>query len=236
MMQSIVSDHGLQLLTVNSPKTVKGENAQWVTGILYLAPARTSGVNMCPQSTPGCEASCLFTAGRGAMSRVQNARIRKTLWFSMDRRGFMEALCEDIAKLEARALAKGFRLCIRLNGTSDVLWHKIRVRNKPNIHSVFPHIQFYDYTKQRPAKFSGKPGNLHVTYSRSELNEEEARKLSLAGLPVAVVWRDELPATYWGKPVYDADQNDLRFLDPPGHIVGLLAKGRAKKDETGFVI
>ena len=34
----------------------------------------------------------------------------------------------------------------------------------------------------------------------------------------------------------DGDKDDLRFLDTPGHIVALYAKGEAKKDRDGFVI
>jgi len=51
---------------------------------------------------------------------------------------------------------------------------------------------------------------------------------------VAVVF-DRLPEEYMGKPVFNADDTDLRFLDPKGVILGLKAKGRAKKDTSGFV-
>ena len=34
----------------------------------------------------------------------------------------------------------------------------------------------------------------------------------------------------------DGDENDLRFLDPPGSMVYLKAKGLARKDDSGFVI
>ena len=34
----------------------------------------------------------------------------------------------------------------------------------------------------------------------------------------------------------DGDADDLRFLDPAGSVVALYAKGRAKKDKTGFVV
>jgi hypothetical protein len=39
-----------------------------------------------------------------------------------------------------------------------------------------------------------------------------------------------------GRPVINADEHDLRFLDDKGVIAGLKAKGRAKKDYSGFVI
>ena len=57
-----------------------------------------------------------------------------------------------------------------------------------------------------------------------------------AGGNVAVVFRNSLPAEYMGRKVVSCDDNDLRFLDPQGVIVGLIEKGLAKKDETGFVV
>ena len=33
----------------------------------------------------------------------------------------------------------------------------------------------------------------------------------------------------------DGDESDLRFLDKQGVVVGLIEKGLAKKDSTGFV-
>jgi len=36
--------------------------------------------------------------------------------------------------------------------------------------------------------------------------------------------------------VVNGDETDLRFLDGKNKIVGLVQKGLAKKDETGFVI
>ena len=53
---------------------------------------------------------------------------------------------------------------------------------------------------------------------------------------VAVVFRGALPNTYKGKKVINGDINDLRFLDPKGIVVGLIQKGRAKKDSSGFVV
>ena len=52
---------------------------------------------------------------------------------------------------------------------------------------------------------------------------------------VAAVFH-EVPETYLGRKVINGDETDLRFLDPKGVIVGLKAKGKAKKDKTGFVV
>jgi hypothetical protein len=50
-----------------------------------------------------------------------------------------------------------------------------------------------------------------------------------------VFW-PEVPQSHWGKPVIDGDKHDARFLDQAGTIVGLKAKGQAKKDTTGFTV
>ena len=61
----------------NNAKTIKGQKYKYMTAILYLAPARTSGHNVCPLASVGCKASCLNTAGRGQMGSVQLGRINK---------------------------------------------------------------------------------------------------------------------------------------------------------------
>jgi hypothetical protein len=45
-----------------------------------------------------------------------------------------------------------------------------------------------------------------------------------------------MPKKFLGLKVINGDKNDLRFLDPKNSIVGLYAKGKAKKDYSGFVI
>ena len=61
-----------------------------------------------------------------------------------------------------------------------------------------------------------------------------------SGLNVAMVFNvkdeTELPSEYMGFPVINGDEHDLTFLHGNGVIVGLKAKGAAKKDTTGFVI
>ena len=55
---------------------------------------------------------------------------------------------------------------------------------------------------------------------------------------------EPLPAFWHGRRVISGDESDLRFLDGPrgapntreGIVIGLYAKGRAKKDCTGFVV
>ena len=57
------------------------------------------------------------------------------------------------------------------------------------------------------------------------------------GINVAVVFRNaELPDKWLGIKVINGDKHDLRFKDAKGCIVGLKAKGKAKKDKSGFVV
>jgi hypothetical protein len=59
------------------------------------------------------------------------------------------------------------------------------------------------------------------------------------GMNVAVVFGIKktlpMPEYYNGVQVFNGDESDLRFLDPKNVVIGLYAKGKAKKDETGFV-
>jgi hypothetical protein len=113
---------------------------------------------------------------------------------------------------------------------------------------MFPHIQFYDYTKvtkRALAHAQGKlPKNYHLTFSLSEDNDSNARAVLGAGGNVAAVFHDlphavghgyHLVGGYLAERVTNGDDSDLRFLDLAGVIVGLKAKGKARKDTSGFV-
>jgi len=53
---------------------------------------------------------------------------------------------------------------------------------------------------------------------------------------VAYVFKNSIPKKYNGLKVIDGDKHDLRFLDPKGVIVGLVAKGRGRKvNQSGFI-
>lgn len=228
-----------KLLTLNGDaKTVKGQKVGYSTAILYLAPANLSGRNVCPNASTGCKAACLYSAGRGRFPNVKNGRMNKTLSFFSDREAFVRGLRQNIDKLHARVTKKGFKFAVRLNGTSDLPWENIKIDGR-NLFEHFPHVQFYDYTKSlaRMLVFlNGRmPANYHLTFSRSESNEKEVETVLEKGGNVAVVFAS--PATsYLGRKVVDGDADDLRFLDPKGVVVGLKAKGQAKKDVSGFVV
>ena len=185
-----------------------------------------------------CIDACLYTAGRGAFNNVQTARQRKAEWFYKDRDSFMKQLYEDIKKFQTYCHKRNIQPCVRLNGTTDIRWELIKI-GAYNIFDWFPEVQFYDYTKIANRKCKDIP-NYHLTWSYSNANPEYAKLLDKAleqGMNAAVVYRKEYHKPKWqGYPVIDGDSDDLRFLDPKGgHIVALYAKGKAKKDQTGFV-
>ena len=224
-----------KLLAVgNNAKTVKGDKtSEYLTAIMYMAPhkSNTKKVNLCPKASDGCAAACLNTAGRGRFTNVQNARVRKADWFIEDRDAFLKQLHKELIDFSRYARLRDKKPAVRLNGTTDIDWPSLIDL------SIFPEISFYEYTKviHRMNKYKDIP-NLSLTYSKDEDTKEDTIKdLLIEGHNVAVVF-DELPEEYLGYPVIDGDKTDLRFLDPKGVIVGLTAKGDAKKDTSGFVI
>ena len=226
-----------KLLSTANPKIQKGTKLGYLSFILHLAPADLSGRETCPKRTQGCTAACLNTAGRGGMFRkgettnvIQKARIRKTEYFFNDREAFMDDLVTDIMRAVNYARRKGLIPVFRLNGTSDLSWEKYPTRyGADSIFEQFPTLQFYDYTKVLGRKVSHIP-NYHLTFSKADGNDSDVAEALLQGMSVVAVY-DKIPA---GVP--SADETDLRFLDPKGIMLGLKAKGRAKKDYSGFVI
>lgn len=232
-----------KLLNIDAnAKTVKGQKQGYMTAVLYLAPVDLSGWQVCPMASAGCAAACLNTAGRGAFSATQRARIEKTQFYFRDRVAFMAQLVKEIAAFQRKAARKGLIPCVRLNGTSDIPWERVPCERDgvwhENIMCAFPNLQFYDYTKRDNRR--NLPVNYHLTFSLADGNEHNAAKAARNGLNVAAVYRtavypvrDHIGGV--AMPTVDGTETDLRFLDPQGVIVALCAKGKAKYDTTGFV-
>jgi hypothetical protein len=228
---------GIQLLSFQNAKTVRGEPLGYLTAILYLSPYTESGeTNVCPHASPGCARSCLYTAGMGSFEYVRGARRRRTLYYLYQPEQFYAQLRREIAQAYERARGRGLRLAVRLNGTSDLGGLSQRMAEE------FDHLKqlvFYDYTKT-PRPWERTRRNLHLVFSRDEQNEADCLEALAHGVNVAVVFSrkkcEPLPREWKGWPVIDGDEHDLRFLDEPGRIVGLRAKGEAKSDDTGFVV
>jgi len=209
------------LLTLGNPKLNKSINDWYAPAGLHLAPARLSGHNVCPKHTPECAAACLYFAGRGAMSKVQQARIRKTKFFYDERKEFLAQLRLEIREAAVAARLKALDFAVRLNLTSDIRWEVLGIPQE------FPTIQFYDYTKIDNRR--GVPENYHLTYSFSGNNLSACLAHLKAGRNVAVPFL-KMPETWQGYPVISGDEHDLRFLDKPGSVVGLKAKGLLRRD------
>jgi hypothetical protein len=230
----------MKLLSTANPKIQKGTKLGYLSFILHLAPATLSGKETCPKRTAGCTEACLNTAGRGGMFRkgentnmIQQARIRKTKMFFEDRPAFMDQLIKDIRLGIKQAAKLGLTPVFRLNGTSDLSWEKYEAASGKNIFELFDYVQFYDYTKVLGRKVQNIK-NYHLTFSAADGNDKDVARAIDAGMNVAAVF-DRLPEQYMGRQVINADETDLRFLDPKGVVAGLKAKGRAKKDSSGFV-
>ena len=226
-----------------NPKTIKGQKYGFMTGVLYLAPANLSGRNICSMAAlAACAAPCLNSAGRGAFSNVQKARIAKTNYYFEDRAGFMANLVLDIKLLAKKAAARGLVPLVRLNGTSDIKFENVPLtvdgQDYPNIMAVFPDIQFYDYTKI--ANRENLPANYDLTFSYSGVPayQKYVKQAIIKGMRVAVVFRTRaaIPKSFLGLNCVDGDDSDIRHIDPAGVIVALYAKGKARRDNSGFVV
>ena len=228
----------------NNAKTVKSDRGgEYLTGIMYLDPRNTK---VCPyQDIAKCKVGCLNTAGRAGIikkgektNNILQARARKTDLFFEDRKEFMRLIVKDIEALIRKADRLGVKPCVRLNGTSDIQFETIKLDNGSTIFEEFPSVQFYDYTKI-PTRKVKHIKNYHLTWSYSEANKKYADYWRTAldkGMNVATVFRKDLPESYKNVKVVSGDMNDLRFLDERGVIVGLKAKGKARKDTSGFVV
>ncbi len=235
------------LLSVNADyKTSKGVEYGYLTGILYLAPYKTINIyNTCPMAEIAkCGNACLYTAGRGKMNSVQNARINKTNWFYNDKQGFMLQLIKNINTLIYKANKQNLNPLIRLNGTSDIKWENIGFEYKGksynNIMELFPDIQFYDYTKMPNRVNNNLPINYDLTFSYSgvESYSKYVKEAINNNMRIAVVFKNKsnIPDYFMDMPVISGDNSDIRHIDPKGHIIALYAKGNAKRDNTGFVV
>src|SRR4051812_35674276 len=79
-------DTNTKLAKSNTP------NAVYRTFGLSLAPADSSGHQLCASSSPGCRAACLFRQGRGGWAITQAARIAKAVALMQDRTWFVKTL------------------------------------------------------------------------------------------------------------------------------------------------
>lgn len=222
---------------ISNAKTVKNSLK---TFILYLAPynQNSKNYNLCPNASAGCAKACLFTAGRGLMSPVLKGRIKKTEYFISNKKAFMIQLAKEIESKILTAYKNNEKIAFRLNGTSDIDFIYLLDKFANFDISKYKDVAvWYDYTKliSKIKRYKNHP-NYHLTFSRAEDNDSVARSVLALGGNVSIVFRDKLP-NYWnGYKVIDGDSSDLVMLYNKNVVLGLLAKGKAKQDQTGFVI
>jgi len=214
------------LLSTKNSKTIKGAKLGYKTYIMYLAPynQNSKGINVCSHASIGCAEACLFRSGFGGMYKgVEAGRVKKTEYFLSNRNEFMFQLRKEIETAIRLNVDKAIPV-FRLNGTSDLPFEKYRIfEDNKNIFELFPDVQFYDYTKNHIRFMKQLPSNYHLTFSRSETNNDKAFELLRKGFNVAMVF-DKTPETFRGFEVINGDVDDLRFLDKQNVIVGLKYK------------
>jgi hypothetical protein len=220
------------------------EESHQYTYIVYLAPAKESGYQVCSHATKECKMGCLATSGHAGMDIssgkliIQNCRIKKTRLLFEQQDFFMAWMIAEIKRAMRKAVKDGFYFSVRLNGTSDIDWSHIYYGGK-NIFEIFPETNFYDYTKNAN-KFLNKPANYHLTYSYTGRNWKECKALLEAGNNVAVVFdvknEKAIPAMYKGYEVINGDLTDYRIDDGNGIIVGLKWKHIANKEAERYVL
>jgi len=185
-----------------------------------------------------------------SMSTHELARKLRTAFLVTRRSEVLTIIADDIRKLVRRAERLGMKPAVRLNGTSDIDWTLPEFSFNgecPNVgdlsfYRLFPNVQFYEYTKRPDLVYSQRNiPNLELTFSRHESTPDSVVATMLRNsVNVAVLYRGKLPTTmcFDGTdfPVVDGDEFDARFLDAKGVIVGLTAKGAARKDHSGFVL
>jgi len=219
------------------------EESHQYTYIVYLAPAKQSGYQVCSHATKECKMGCLATSGHAGIDIssgklvIQNCRIKKTRLLFEQQDFFMAWMIAEIKRAMRKAEKDNFFFSVRLNGTSDIDWANIRYQGL-NIFEIFPETQFYDYTKNAN-KFIGKPNNYHLTLSYTGRNWEQCKAMLQQGHNVAIVFNvkneSDLPDTFNGYKVINGDLTDYRIDDAKGIIVGLKWKRIADKEAEKYV-
>ena len=248
-IKSLKETLGVNSLLTNegaNPKVAKNEKVGVLGAVLHLAPHTMSGYQTCPMSSAGCRAACLMSAGNPAyLKNKTEARIKRTKAFFEHRDEFMNLLVLEMDKHLKSAEKQNMQPTFRLNGTSDIRWESVKFTLWPwvserigreadrslTVLELFSEIQFMDYTKLHNRK--NVPDNYHLTFSLNETNQEFATKQPHN---IAAVFGGKLPDEYLGRPVIDGDEHDYRPDDDQGVVVGLKAKGKARADDSGFVV
>ena len=207
-------------------KTIKTGGAVRVAS-LSLMPHR----KICAGSkAAGCFETCLKSSGRGAFKNVATARQNKTDFYLSDRPGFLAQLRAELTNFDKLCTKQKVKGWVRLNTISDIDYEN------HGIPQAFPALNFYDYTK-RVDRLGRTPSNYQLIFSYSGRKQyQKSVDKRPRHVPMAVVFRNDLPQYWNGQLVIDGDLSDIVNVKAGGVIVGLRAKGKAKRDRSGFVV
>ena len=250
------------LLTMPSGNSKLAKSKNWFNLGLTLAQGNLSGHETCPgrgacyeftSRTGERVTPCLGNQGRAEhLPSITKSRIAKTRFLFTSPADFAACLLAELRAADRKSKRDGFEgVAFRPNVLSDLDW----ARMAPWLFDFFPAWAIYDYTKvkgrYRQYLNGNAPKNYHLTMSFSErLQDDSIREFLNQGGTIAVPFAIEsvknLPRTFLGFPVIDGVSSDLRFLDAPGSIVGLIAKTPKSKDaaqvftkivkESGFFV
>ncbi|MFX4237555.1 GP88 family protein [Aliarcobacter butzleri] len=218
---------------------------KYLIGMLYLAPHKSSNIiNTCKYA-----GTCIDFCFYNAPTNYNNYRKNNTQWFYEDIENFMNILVFDILKLLIHAENNSLKPAVRLNGLSDIPWEKYKFKlddkiknilasyskkysivipkdsEEVNIFSIFPKLNFYDYTKYLPSQRDiSEIENYHLTYSY-DFNISKSLKEILLSNNVAMICKDKnkffspnekskiLKMNNREYCLLDGDQYDFRLLD-----------------------
>jgi len=239
-----------KLVTWDQAKFKKtGQGTDYVQCGVILSPAREALPpgskarlkSLCSHYSRGCEAVCLKTSGQLVFGTAKRARVLRSMLYLHHPATYLEYVERDLLKLQRKATKAGKILVVRFDTLSDTNPDFYRpLMDKLGL------CGFVDYTKD-PRKYQryldgALHSHHHLTFSRSETNASQARWFVANGGTATVVVRNQealdryLTAGFEGFPTVDGTLSDRRWEDPKGHWVLLLALGKAKKDQSGFVV
>lgn len=205
--------------------------------------------NWCAGSSWACRRACLIGTGNNYQPRSFKTKFAKAAALKGDPVAFMSALAMNIEQFDKAQRRNGKTAFVRLNMLTDIPWEIVC----PDLFTLFPDVQFYDYTKV-DVSTRDIPSNYDLTFSFSGTNEGACRKALEAGHRVAVVMVSANPkrtpyrkdkrisfgevveaigtemenpfgARIGSVPIVDGDVTDFRAVDPAPSIVVLSYKG-----------
>jgi len=214
-------------------KTAKSVGKGYLTAVQYLAPSRF----LCP-AADSCLDSCLFTSGLSAVfQKINHVRRARARFFVEHRSAYWRQLDLELRRFLALCDRRGLKPAVRPNGTSDVIWERVGAHLFDC--KTFRRIRWYDYTKiqKRLLPSWSLPQRYTLTLSRDQTDSAVDAVWSVnPRARVSVVFGGRLPSHWCDRRVVDGDAHDLTFLHRPGSVIGLKAKGPAKRDRSGFVV